>query len=161
MPVGSGSRRGARGFAGDPACALPALEALGIVRSRGDAVSPPCRAAPGRFEGRRGGVLVAEGAHALHLMPEASLEDRLFVGCVARPVSIGKVWSFEVERDTVRRAFAAGFSAGGDEVPPRVDVRDGLSSELRLFPVRMGGGVPLPSPLPRLSRSWPTRGSGR
>jgi hypothetical protein len=44
-------------------------------------------------------------------MPEAGLEDRLFVGCAARPVAFGKVWSFEVERDTVRRAFAAGFSA--------------------------------------------------
>jgi hypothetical protein len=44
-------------------------------------------------------------------MPEASLADRLFVGCVARPVSIGKVWSFEVDRETVRRAFASGFSA--------------------------------------------------
>jgi hypothetical protein len=95
----------------DPALALGALEELGIVQPRGDAVvlALPRREEPA--EPRPGGVLVAEGAHALHLMPEASLDDRLFVGCIARPVSIGKVWSFEVDRDTVRRAFAAGFSA--------------------------------------------------
>jgi hypothetical protein len=98
---------------GDPALALSALEELGIVRYRGEALSLSVPGRPGAGAANRGGVLVAEGAHALHLMPEASLGDRLFVGCVARPVSIGKVWSFEVERDTVRRAFAAGFQAAG------------------------------------------------
>jgi hypothetical protein len=44
-------------------------------------------------------------------MPEASLEERLFVGCVARPSSVGMVWSFELDRDTVRRAFASGLTA--------------------------------------------------
>jgi hypothetical protein len=98
-------------LATDPALVLGALEELGIVQPLGDAVALALPGRSGGGEARGGGVLVAEGAHALHLMPEASLEERLFVGCVARPVTIGKVWSFEVERDTVRRAFAAGFSA--------------------------------------------------
>jgi hypothetical protein len=101
----------------DPAAALSSLEAIGILTPRNGYLVPvlPGRgrldagADPG-FSPRRG-VLVAEGSHALHLMPEARLEDRLFVGCVARPISIGKVWSFDVERETVRRAFAAGLSA--------------------------------------------------
>jgi len=117
--------------ASDPALALGALEELGILQTRGDLflLAPPPRpeggsAGSGSGEGGRGGVLVAEGSHALHLMPEASLDDRLFVGCVARPVSFGKVWSFEVERDTVRRAFAAGFSAR--EIRSRLESLSGM-----------------------------------
>ncbi|HRY72372.1 MAG TPA: hypothetical protein P5165_04025 [Spirochaetia bacterium] len=56
-------------------------------------------------------VLVAEGSHALHLLPEASLEDRLFVGRLARPTAFGKVWSLELDRDSARRGFAAGLGA--------------------------------------------------
>jgi hypothetical protein len=117
--------------ASDPALALGALEELGILQTRGDlfflATPPrPVSGSGGRgsVERGRGGVLVAEGSHALHLMPEASLDDRLFVGCVARPVSFGKVWSFEVERDTVRRAFAAGFSAR--EIRSRLESLSGM-----------------------------------
>jgi len=61
--------------------------------------------------GRREAVLIAEGDHAFHLLPEAGLADRLFVGCLARPVSLGKVWSFELGRETARAAFAAGIGA--------------------------------------------------
>jgi hypothetical protein len=97
--------------ASDPAVAIPALEALGLLTPRDRFLFPvlPRRADPDL--GPRPGTLVVEGSHALHLMPEASLEDRLFVGCVARPVSIGIVWTFEVERDTARRAFAAGLES--------------------------------------------------
>ncbi|MGA2547607.1 MAG: hypothetical protein ABSF43_13730 [Rectinemataceae bacterium] len=101
----------------DPAAALSSLEAFGILTLRKGYLVPvpPGRGLSGASAdpgyGPRRGILVAEGSHALHLMPEASLEDRLFVGCVARPISIGKVWSFDVERETVRRAFAAGLSA--------------------------------------------------
>ncbi len=105
--------------AADPAAALAALESFGILAPRDGCLVPvlPGRAAKAAKDamdasaGAGHPVLVAEGSHALHLMPEAGLEDRLFVGCVARPVSIGTVWSFDVERDTVRRAFSAGFSA--------------------------------------------------
>ncbi len=55
--------------------------------------------------------LVAEGSHALHLLPEASLEERLLVGMLARPTSFATVWSFEVDRESARRAFAAGLGA--------------------------------------------------
>lgn len=58
-------------------------------------------------------VLVAEGSHALHLLPEASLEERLFVGGLARPTSFGEVWSFEVDRESARLAFASGLDSGG------------------------------------------------
>jgi hypothetical protein len=98
-------------YASDPALALEALEGLGILAARGEGLSLALPRGADAAAAKSGGVLVVEGAHALHLMPEAGIEDRLFVGCVARPVSIGTVWSFEVERDTVRRAFAAGFSA--------------------------------------------------
>jgi hypothetical protein len=111
-------------LATDPAQALGALEELGIVLPRGEALALALPRGSREGEGGRGGILVAEGSHALHLMPEASLEERLFVGCVARPVSIGKVWSFEVERETVRRAFAAGFSAG--ELKSRLESMSGI-----------------------------------
>ena len=56
-------------------------------------------------------VLVAEGSHLLHLMPEAGLEDRRFATALAAPRSIGKVWSLEIDRASARRAFAAGIGA--------------------------------------------------
>ncbi len=56
-------------------------------------------------------VLVAEGSHVLHLLPEAGLAARLSVGGLARPVSFGAVWSFEVDRESARRGFAAGRGA--------------------------------------------------
>lgn len=95
----------------DAAVAMASLEELGILRPRSGALSlalPKVKA-----EAARGGspTLVAEGAHALHLMPEAGFEDRLFVGCLARPASLGTVWSFEIDRDSARRAFAAGYGA--------------------------------------------------
>jgi len=110
-------------FASDPGPALESLESLGLIAAgaEGILVAAPVAAAPAA---PRSGVLVAEGSHALHLMPEAGLEDRLFVGCVARPVAFGKVWSFEVDRDTVRRAFAAGLSAS--EVRSRLEALAGM-----------------------------------
>ncbi len=93
----------------DPATALRALEELGLLVPGGGGLCLVRN--PRHAEGRMPGQLVVEGAHAMHLMPEASLEDRLFIGCVARPVTLGTVWSFDVERDTVRRAFASGLSA--------------------------------------------------
>lgn len=95
---------------GDPARAIPALEALGIAAAR------PATAAGEAGDGawpRPGGgaVLVAEGAHALHLMPEAELAARLLVGSIARPVSLGKVWSFELDRESARAGFAGGIDA--------------------------------------------------
>ena len=95
-------------FAMDPAAALEPLEELGVLAAQGEGLVPRRRPAPAAGTGAS---LVVEGAHGLHLMPEASLEDRLFVGCVSRPLSMGVVWSFEVERDTVRRAFSSGLSA--------------------------------------------------
>ena len=99
------------GLALDPGAALAPLEEFGLLAAcdGGVARMSPARAVCGAAPGL--GILVAEGSHALHLMPEGSLDDRLFVGCVARPVAVGTVWSFEVERETVRRAFGAGLSA--------------------------------------------------
>ena len=107
----TGGAAGADSVPVDPAAALASLEAFGILSPRGDGFVPILPGAHVATRTEVGAVLVAEGSHALHLMPEASLEDRLFVGCVAKPTAIGKVWSFDVERDTVRRAFAAGLSA--------------------------------------------------
>ena len=97
-----------------PSGAVAALEALGIVTQQGGSMvlALPKRTGGNSVPGeRKRGVLVVEGTHALHLMPEASLEERLFIGCVARPSAIGMVWSFELDRDTVRRAFASGLTA--------------------------------------------------
>jgi hypothetical protein len=55
--------------------------------------------------------LVAEGSHALHLLPEASLGARLIVSVLAKPVAFGTVWSLEIDRESARRAFAAGLDA--------------------------------------------------
>ncbi len=97
----------------DPALVLPCLESLGLLAESEGGVALAAPAAEDSPAERDGPSLVVEGAHALHLMPEASLEDRLFVGLAARPSSIGTAWSFDVERDTVRRAFAAGLGAAG------------------------------------------------
>lgn len=98
-------------LAADPADAISPLEDLGILATREGRLVLAPRRKPAPSAPATAGALVVEGSHALHLMPEASLEDRLFVGCVARPVTVGTVWSFEVERDTARRAFAAGLAA--------------------------------------------------
>jgi hypothetical protein len=125
--------------ASDPAKAIPQLEAFGFLKQSGRALvtaapggrapgmaSPAAEAAgAGAAGGPARGLLVAEGAHALHLMPEASLEDRLFVGCVARPVSLATAWSFEIDRDTVRRAFAAGLTTAA--IKARLDCLSGTA----------------------------------
>jgi hypothetical protein len=115
--VARGARLPSLAVGADPATALSSLEAFGILAPRKGCLVPvlpgrgPRGAGVDLGSGPRTGILVAEGSHALHLMPEANLEERFFVGCIARPVSIGKVWSFDVERETVRRAFATGLSA--------------------------------------------------
>jgi len=90
----------------DPQAAAAALAALGLCGPRAGGA----KAAAGSG-GRRGPVLIAEGSHALHLMPEASLEERFIALSAARPVSLEKVWSLEVDRETARQAFASGLSA--------------------------------------------------
>jgi hypothetical protein len=110
-------------FDADPAAALGPLEELGILEPRGGGYVPARSSVVAAA--RRPGLLVVEGAHALHLMPEASLEERLFVGCLARPVSLGTVWSFDVERDTVRRGFAAGLDA--TEMKSRLEALSGAA----------------------------------
>jgi len=97
------------GYDGDPAGAAQALDDLGLVDSGARAAGDGGGEASSG--GRRGPVLVAEGSHALHLMPEASLEERLLAGSAARPASLEKVWSFEVDRETARRAFASGLTS--------------------------------------------------
>ncbi|MBL8967412.1 MAG: hypothetical protein JNG85_10395 [Spirochaetaceae bacterium] len=93
---------------------LAALLSLGLAVDTGGGLrlAVPWRgAAPAEAAAGNKPVLVAEGSHALHLMPEAGLEDRLFVGSLARPTAVGKVWSLELDRDSARRAFAAGLGA--------------------------------------------------
>lgn len=87
----------------DPAAAASALASFGLAGPRGPKV--------GARGERHGPVLVAEGSHALHLMPEASLQERFLVLSAARPRSLDKVWSLEVDRETARRAFASGLTA--------------------------------------------------
>ncbi len=105
------------GYQGDASLAMPALEALGLLGGlKGASAADAGEGAQAPLaEGEARAMLVAEGAHALHLMPEASLEDRLTIGCIARPVSLGRVWSFDLERDTARRAFASGLDAAALE----------------------------------------------
>lgn len=90
-------------------------DSLPVAGPADDAGGAPRQGAAGR--GAAGGAsttaasLVAEGSHAIHLMPEAGLGERLFLGVLARPVSFGRVWSFEVDRESARRAFSAGLGA--------------------------------------------------
>jgi len=107
-PRAAGAGRGRFDALGDPAIAAPALEALGVAPARPGRPRP---AVPAAGDEDLSPALVAEGAHALHLMPEAGLEDRLLVGAIARPVAFGKVWSFELDRETARSGFAAGVGA--------------------------------------------------
>ncbi|MDA8424774.1 MAG: helicase-associated domain-containing protein, partial [Treponema sp.] len=108
----------------DAAGCVQALVDLGVASAEGGGLvlwPRPRRSAADSIPGR----LVAEGAHALHLLPEASLEERLFVGSIARPVSFGTVWSFEIERDSVRRAFASGLDA--KSIAARLEFMSGSS----------------------------------
>lgn len=89
---------------------VEALLALGLVVETEGGYRVPGR--PGGAEaGSERPTLVAEGSHALHLLPEAGLAERLFVGTLARPIGFGTAWSFEVDRESARRAFSVGFSA--------------------------------------------------
>jgi hypothetical protein len=116
----------------DPPRLIPALEELGLavsldgkgeeeassdrlVLAESRLASPvePTESAEPAKPSPQGPILVAEGSHALHLLPEASLEERLFVGGLARPTSFGEVWSFEIDRESSRLAFAAGLDSGG------------------------------------------------
>jgi hypothetical protein len=108
------SRRGREGISPDLRRGfVEALLALGLVSGNDDGLS--VRAALGKFEGAAaepdGPGLVAEGSHAIHVLPEAGLRERLFVGIVARPVSFATAWTFEIDRESARRAFAAGIGA--------------------------------------------------
>jgi hypothetical protein len=90
----------------DAARACDALFSLGLTTW----------AARSKAQGRqkpetRGPVLVVEGSHALHLMPEAGLDERLLALSLARPVSLETVWNLEIDRESVRRAFASGLDA--------------------------------------------------
>jgi len=132
-------RRGHRGSEAQPVARrrdlIEALLGLGLVEEEGgacfvrapwprladaamDEASLPAGGPAGDAGAAAGGPagkasLVAEGSHAIHLMPEAGLEERLFLGVMARPVSFGQVWSFEVDRESARRAFSAGLGAAG------------------------------------------------
>ena len=107
-------RSGRAAEVGDPAMAIPTMEAFGLLAPSGPCLSPVRPRRVGiQSAGREPRRLVAEGSHALHLMPEARLEERLYVGSVARPVSAGTAWTFEIDRATARRAFAAGLTAQG------------------------------------------------
>jgi hypothetical protein len=90
----------------DASAAARALDSLGLAgwAARGAAEVK-------RDVAQRGPVLVAEASHALHLMPEADLNERLAALSVARPVSLEKVWNLEVDRESARRAFASGLDA--------------------------------------------------
>lgn len=112
-------RRARRGLDLAPALAradlVDALVALGLLVEEGEdlrvclAWARGDQARPASEDGQ--GPLVAEGSHALHIMPEGSLEDRLFVGRLARLTVAGTVWTYEVDRDSARRSFAAGTGA--------------------------------------------------
>ena len=99
---------------------VEALLSLGLVSEAegGLVVSAPWRQAEATEgpeaaseEEAKTGRLLAEGSHALHLLPEAGLEERLLVGVVARPLSFETVWTFEVDRESARASFAAGLGA--------------------------------------------------
>jgi hypothetical protein len=97
------------GFKTDPRKTVEALENLGLFEVAGTGLRWKAGNRPDMAEARKP-VLVTEGTHALHLLPEAGLAERLFVGLVAKPVSFGTVWSFETERSGFRRALGMGYT---------------------------------------------------
>lgn len=105
-------RRSLRGAEGGMAAGdlVDALLALGLVAERGGGFVVAPLPVVGSLS-REGPGVVAEGSHAIHLLPEASLEERLLVGLLARPAAFGTVWSLEIDRESARRAFAAGLVA--------------------------------------------------
>ncbi|HUX38868.1 MAG TPA: hypothetical protein VMV44_13290 [Rectinemataceae bacterium] len=81
--------------------------------------------------------IVADGAHLLRVLPEADFAARWFGSRIARPVRLGFVWELELDRDTMRLAFASGLSASA------------ILSELGRLCVR-----PLPQSLAFSIESW-------
>jgi hypothetical protein len=85
------------------------LADLGLLDGSMDFGEAP--ATTGEREGAPRPVLVAEGSHLLRVLPEANSEERWFALLLAGPARFGKVWELELDRDSVRRAFASGVSA--------------------------------------------------
>lgn len=76
--------------------------AEGLVTTRRIAVPKPLEGLP---------VLVADGSHLLRVLPEADLQARWFAIRIARPLRLGLVWELELDRITLREAFASGLSS--------------------------------------------------
>jgi hypothetical protein len=53
--------------------------------------------------------LVVEGAQTLHLFPEARLRDRLIVSLIAGARHLGRIWTFDLDKDSFRRALDLGL----------------------------------------------------
>lgn len=101
----------------DPGLA-DAMIALGMLAPAGNAircvrgaVDTAAMTSPGSTRASGSPVLAVEGSGILHLMPEAGLDDRLFVMGVASPLRLSAVWDFELDRPGLRRAFSSGFAA--------------------------------------------------
>lgn len=85
-----------------------ALARLGLIERRGEAFILPAEeeAKPEILP-----ALVADGAHLLRVLPEAGAAARWFAVRIARPLRLGLVWELELDRETLREAFASGLRA--------------------------------------------------
>lgn len=89
-----------------------ALSSLGMIELRGGEFFLAREAGEDEDEG---GVprpqLVPDGAHLLRVLPEAGTKARWLAARIARPARLGLVWELELDRDSIREAFASGLEA--------------------------------------------------
>lgn len=89
-----------------------ALSSLGMIELRGGDFFLTRESGEEEDEG---GVsrpqLVPDGAHLLRVLPEAGIQARWLAARIARPSRLGLVWELELDRDSIREAFASGLEA--------------------------------------------------
>lgn len=57
--------------------------------------------------------LLIDGTGIIHVLPDTGLDVFLAVLKIAELRSVGQIWSFEITRESAKKAFAEGFSASG------------------------------------------------
>lgn len=96
---------------------------------------------PGEGGGIPGGVprksVSVDGTGSMHIFPTAPAEDVIFLLSIGELRTVSGAWTAEISKDSIRKAFAEGYSA------------DGIASKLELM-----SGMPLPQSLAFNIATW-------
>lgn len=81
--------------------------------------------------------IIIEGTGIVHILPSAGLREALTLLDIGRLVNVSDVWTVEISRDSLRRAFSEGYSS------------DGITDSLEQL-----SGAPLPQALKYNIGTW-------